>query len=230
MSLATQEPYFKSLDGQHLNYLLRWKMEPVTDDPTAAENISEIKWHEPDKRIKVNTDGSTVETVAWLSDLTAFWRNRGSYATTGQLPTVADATVKPGDDIKSYDTFLITGDVNIPGIQGSDDLKLGDLLVFLGGNPEDVTDPNQWVGILQTDATGVVSLEYEDAVVSLTANTAYSGTAATITNIKDIIVRDPADGNLDITASLVITFDGATYTIQSNTDLANLMVSLHGSV
>lgn len=228
MSLQTIDPYFKSLDGQHLNYLLRWKMEPVDADPTEAENVSEIKWHTGDLRMKVNTDGSTVETVAWLSDLTAFWRNRGTYGTAGQLPTVTDATVLPGQALSPYDTFLITGPTTVPGIQGVDDLVLGDILVFLGGTPEDATNPDQWVGIRQGAAAP--STDYEQKTISITADTKFTDTSAIIADIKDITVRDPADDNLDITASLVITFSGSDYSITGNMSLANLMVTLHGSI
>lgn len=226
MSNATQESYYKSLLGLHVNYIRDFKLDDVEVDPTTADEERELKWVNPDKRLKVNVGTGKVETVAWLSDLTGFWRNRGSYTVDGVLPTANDATIVVGEAVAPYDTFLITSTtpVTYPGILGDDELNLGDILVFLGGDTPDPTDPAQWVGIQQ--GPSVPPSSYEIQPLNLTADTPQAVTGAIVTDIKDINIRR-TDG-LDITSELVVFLNGGTATIQSNTSLANLSVYLHG--
>lgn len=224
MSLQTIEPYYKSLDGQHVNYLIRWKLEPITPTPEAPDEEQELKWDAADRRIKINTGGGTVETVAWLTDLQRYWRNRGTYGVGGRLPTPADARKLTGQPIEEYDTFLISNPITIPGIQGDQDLGRGGLLIFVGGDPLDVNSADQWLGI--DDDAAPVTLQYEEQTTDLAADTPKILTATMVTDIKDIVVRDAT--NLDISSQLVISFNGTSATLQSNTGLTGLRVFFHG--
>lgn len=88
-------------------------------------------------------DGGKEVKLATLGDVVGASTYRGGYGA-ASLPTKTTVTTRAGEDIVAGQFVLITAPVTIAGIGGDDNLKAGDLLFLLGGDPAIAAS---WFGI-----------------------------------------------------------------------------------
>lgn len=114
----------KHLNGQGVGELRNWKINPVDVDPLATELIEAVLYYvDADKKWKYY-DGTELKVLGGEGG-----RKRGSFdASTGAVPTAANATVDPGVELKDGDYFVITVAGDITGLPNEESLEIGDLL------------------------------------------------------------------------------------------------------
>jgi len=135
-SLVAGAPGSDTLDG--------FGFEQVAAD-VAGPELGRV-WHNTaDRRLRW-FDGLETETLAHMSDIVGAWRLRGQFSTNA-LPTVANDPTSPLIALRNGDNFVYTGalPVTITGIQGSDVLHAGDVLVLQ--NETAPAAAASWIGI-----------------------------------------------------------------------------------
>jgi len=214
MSAATESLFYKSLNGQNVNRLRNFQMDPVTADPVVGEE-NQLKTHTGDNRVKWRDTGGTVHTLAHLTDLTSLWRGRGGMGTANALPTATDGTLHVNDPLRAYDAFMMTVASTITGIQGDDVLEVGDFLILIDeANP---TTSASWVGI-QTNTNDQTLPLVETVSQAVTADTAVVFNFTAIGNIQtyqvfagiteitgDVVTLRASNNSVSVQSSIAIT-------------------------
>ena len=204
-------PMNKHLDGQNVAELKRYKINNVLVDPTGADLVEGIPFYvDADKKWKY-FDGTTLKPFGSEGG-----RKRGNFdASTGAIPTAADASVDPGVEIADGDYFVITVGGTLTGLVGEEELEIGDLLFASTNAPAAATDfyavqTNIQLADNPVEAENFFAQDILEATPLVLTPTLFD-------SITAIEIIDPEEGTR-LTDSLAITYTlGANGTYESVT-------------
>lgn len=165
--------------------------------------------------------GGVVKTYAFLSDLAQDpVQLAGSLdASGGNLP--AGAGIVPGYK------YVVTVGGTIAGIQGDDTLSNGDMLLFIGGSPDDAADATQWVGVQQNQNDAKVGAgDFQRITVALAANTPLTAIATTLTDVHSINIYNSAGEEIELKVSKTANLNERV--LESNIALVGVVVEFGG--
>ncbi len=169
-------------------------------------------------------DGTTAQTVAWLSDLTGLGRYQGNYdaSTDGTLPS---ANNHP--DIEAGDYWRVTTGGTQTGLIGEDVLTPGDV-IFADVNA--ATTAGQFYA-LEGNANLASNLVVGEEVgpINLVANTGVAFNAATFVG-GTLLTWEPVDGAGNSLKALLDEAEtaGPGVTLTANQAIANVTVKMVG--
>lgn len=132
------------LNGQEVKNYLK---EQVAADPASPAEGRE--WANTTDNKRRTVAGGTTETYAFesyvLDQINSLGRSQGAFdANPGALPVAGDKTQGDLTALVAGDFFIVSNAGTITGIQGADELSIGDKLQYIGGTP---TDPANWIGV-----------------------------------------------------------------------------------
>ena len=181
------------------NQLINIVDEKVSTDP-AGLTTARYWFNTTSGKKKFSPDGVAVKIIAtedWVQTaINQIGQAQGGFdASSGALPTPANTTDGGGDTaIRRGDYWDITVAGTITGIQGADELSVGDLLKFTGTTP---TNAAHWVGIQRNlNDTLLGNVKRESQTVDLVANTDKIISAATLTYVATIVVFNSAGSEI----------------------------------
>lgn len=198
-------------EGWNLAQLINVLLENVAADPTGAQLIeSKLVWQSVAKRIKAY-DGTTLQTVAWLSDLTALGRFRGQWDVTAGTPTAAGSTVFPGDPIRAGDYWRVSVGGTIAGIGGgSATYDPGDVIF---ADAAAAAAPANFFGV-QANLSEQNLLNGQEQTIVLVASTPLVVTPSPVGKVISAQFFDSTTNN-QVYPDMVPAADGSTLTVTS---------------
>lgn len=209
--MVAETRYNKHLDGQNVGELRRWLL-PVVDPSTApaadiVSNGMPVKGSAGGLWIP-NDAGTAYERLTTASDLTGSKPYRGTLDASAGIPTAAGSTVRPGEAIEAGDFWRVTTAGSIAGLQGLDDLEVGDLVY---ADADDANAAAQFYSVQANLNPAAGNLKASTVnLASLPANTVTdvlptAGDAlATITDVEIY------DGTEKVTEAYAVHVDNAT--------------------
>lgn len=225
--MAAVEPTNKHLDGQNIAELRNFKINPVPTDPTGAALDTAIMYWVMDVKKWKYYDGTELKIFGEENG-----RKRGNFdASSGAIPTAADATVDVGSDLISGDFFVVTVAGTIAGLPGTEELEVGDLLYASIDSPAAAADFHS----VQTNITlADKPLEVEVFLAQdILAATPLTVTPSQFTVVSGVEIIDGNTGER-LTDSLAITYDAGltgdfeSVTIETLVDIQAATVKLRG--
>jgi hypothetical protein len=217
---------FKHLDGQNISELRNFKLNPVATDPTTP--VKAVPWfNTTSNQIKIY-DGTVVQTIATLSDLSAIARYRGSWDASTGIPTAAGSILLPGSPIEAGDYWRVSVGGNIANLIGADLLAAGDLIF---ADADLASTAAQFFGVQSNADLSVATIFDSASLATLAANTATDAVPTLLAGgkIGHYMILDAA--GKDITALLDVFVNQVVpkITISSLVALSNLNISFVGT-
>jgi hypothetical protein len=168
-------------------------MEKVATDPSTPTDGQE--WLNTATKKRKFYDGTSTQVYASESYVTTeinkLERIQGSFdASGGLLPTAANKIAGDLTTVVAGDYWIISVAGTIAGVQGADELAVGDKLQYVGGG---ASTASNWVAI-QTNLNdaNIGNVKKERQTVNLVANTPLTVTAAVISDIHSVQVYNSA--------------------------------------
>ena len=207
-----------------------FSLEKLAADPSGGGLYTGRKWYNTTESVAKYYDGVAVRVYAsraWVtSEINKLERLQGSFdASSGALPTASNKSQGDLTQIVSGDYWIISVAGTIVGIQGADELSVGDKLQYTSGGAGTAAN---WVGIqtnLNDDKIG--DIKGEKQTVNLVANTPLAVNAATLANIHSIQIYDPAGAEIVIDVEKLGGNNQRTLT--SKKSLTNVVVEMTGT-
>lgn len=211
------EKYYKNLDGQG-NELQNWSLEKLAADPTGGDLYQGREWYNTtDNTIKFY-DGTAVQTVATLAELTKIGAFQGTVDASAGLPT----TTLDGSPIAAGDYWRVSVAGTIVGIGGDDVLEVGDLIY---ANIDAAAVAADFTAVqANLNLSGNISQVEEVTLASLPANTA-TAVPTTFTNVYSIEAYDSTDMKIHLCHAGTT----AAPTVESNVALTNIKFRIVGN-
>lgn len=203
--------------------------QPVAADLAGGALVEGATWYNTTTDMLKYYDGTAVKTVANTDQIASMFRTRSAAfsAAAGTLPTVASATVLPGDALKQGDVFLVTTAGTIAGIGGADKLEVGDMLVLMDASAPTVAA--SWYAFQTNVDIPSNILAWENVTVALTAGVDATVTPVAITAIQSVRMYD-ATNNYRPFINVQHAAGAATATVNSLNAIAAARASVFGTV
>lgn len=189
----------------------------------------------------VENDGVTVVQLANQKDLNKFGSLIGTHDPAGGIPDgVTAGEIGSGVDeagvplaapnnLQKGDFWIISADGTIAGIQGADELSIGDILMC---TVDGSTTAGDWIGIqMNLNDAALGSIRTATLTAPLVAATPLSFAAAmaaltpAITNVRSVSVIEVATGE-DITSGLRIDYTATE--VESNVAIPSVTITVLG--
>lgn len=215
--MATENIY-KNLDGNR-NELKNWSLEKLAADPTGADLYLGRQWMNITDNALRYYDGTDVQTVATLAELSKIGTFQGVHAADGGL--VPSSTLD-GSDIAAGDFWRVSVAGTITGIGGDDTLEVGDLIYALSDEASTAAD----FTAVQVNAelpAGIASTE-EVTLAALPANTP-TGVPTTFNNVFSVEVYDSGNEMIGLHHAGTISAP----TVESSAALTNVTFRVVGN-
>lgn len=213
--------YFDNIN-LNTNELQNASLEKLASDPTGGDLYQGRIWfNTTSDTIKVY-DGTDVKIVAYLSDALDGGGFVGSHDATTGIPTTGSGEAGA---IEAGDTWVINVAGTITGIEGADELSVGDLLI---ATADGANSAAQFVGV-QRNLNDDVLTAYDIQTVNLVAATPLTVTASNFSgNVISVEVYNSAGRRINVRQTL----GGSSNEIilRSNQNLSNLSVRMVGAI
>lgn len=209
------------------------EIKNVVIDSVAVDIVAPIKaqtWFNTVTNLWKWFDGTVNQIVASQAYVTNAIAQLGQIqgifsALAGALPTIADKTQGDLTAIKKGDFWVISVAGTIAGIQGADELSIGDIIQFYGTTPATASD---WLGVQRNlNDTLVGTSKTERQIVTLVANTPLNVNAATLTDIFSVQTYNSA--GTEISLDLQKLGAANQITLTSKKALVNINVDMVGA-
>ncbi|MEO0331812.1 MAG: hypothetical protein AAF223_09020 [Bacteroidota bacterium] len=206
------------LDGNQ-NELQNWSLEKLGTDPTGGDLYEGRIWENTGDNSVRYYDGTAVQTLATLEDLTSIGNFQGVHdASGGAVPS----TTADGSAIVAGDFWRVSVAGTIVGIGGDDVLEVGDLIF---ANIPAATAAADFTAVqANLNLSGALAQVEEVTLATLPASTP-TAVPTTFTNAYNIQVFDSADEEIGVKIAGPTTAP----TIESNQALANLKIRVSGN-
>ena len=185
------EKYYKNLDGQG-NELQNWSLEKLAADPTGGGLYQGREWYNTTDNTVKFYDGTSVQTVATLAELTKIGAFQGTHDASGGLVPVVTLD---GSAISAGDYWRVSVAGTIVGIGGDDVLEVGDLVYANIDSAAVAADFTAVQANLNLSAN--ISQVEEVVLAALPANTA-TAIPTTFTNVYSIEAYDSANEKIEL--------------------------------
>ena len=219
--------FYSNIDLTQSSSIKNGGFEVLTTDPTTP--VEGQQWHnstDGKSRIFLNGQVCDIACESWVTEeINKLERSQGAFDTApGSLPVVGDKTQGDPSTLHVGDQWVITNAGTITGIQGADQLSIGDKIEFLGGT---ATDPNNWLGIQRNLDDSVLGNTVADRqTVSLVANTGLTVSSSIVGDIHSIEVYDSTGAKIEV--CIEKTANPNERILTSNATLAGAVVELLG--
>lgn len=215
--MATENIY-KHLDGQG-NELRNWSLEKLAADPTGGDLYQGREWYNTTDNVIRYYDGTNIQTVATLEELTKIGTFQGVHdASGGAVPS----TTLDGSAIVAGDFWRVSVAGTIVGIGGDDALEVGDLIYALADGASTAAD----FTAVQVNAalSSNIGLVEEVVLSSLPANTAIA-IPTTFTNVYNVQCFNSSNEEI----GLFLSGDITAPTAESSASLTNVKFRITGN-
>jgi len=208
---------YTHLDGQS-NELRNWSGEKLAVDPTGGDLYTGRQWFNTAENKLKFYDGTAVQTVASLADITSIGQFQGTFDASAGVPS----TTLDSSAIVAGDYWRVATAGTIAGIGGDDVLEVGDL-VF--ANVAAASAAADFAAVqANLDLPADLGQVEEVALANLPANTA-TAVPSSFTNMNVVQVFNSADEEIEVCIAGPIT----ARTLESNQALTGLKVQVVGS-
>lgn len=183
--------YYKTLNGNQ-NELVNWSGEKLAADPTGGDLYTGRMWYNTVSKKFKFYDGTAVQTIPTLEDLTAIGNFQGVHDASGGL---VPSTVVDGSSIVAGDYWRVSVAGTITGIGGDDVLEVGDLIYAIA---DGATLAAQFTAVQTNLAlSGNLAQVEEVAIANLAANTA-TAVPTTFTDVYSMEVYNSANEKIEL--------------------------------
>lgn len=219
--MADGIPFYDNIDLS-ANELQNFSFEKVAADFSGSDLYEGRAWLNTTSNTLKLYRNSEVKTIAFLSDALDGGKYVGTHDATTGIPTSGSGEAGA---IEAGDIWVINVAGTIAGIEGSDELSVGDLLI---ATADAAASAANFVGV-QRNLDDDVLTAFDIQTVNLVAATPLTVTAANFTgNVISVEVYNSAGRRINVRQ--VLGGSSNQIILRSNQSLSNLSVRMVGAI